>query len=132
MTGLVDVRRLLRSCEGATAIEFALMAVPYFTLFLGIAEFSRVVWTQSALQFEAERTARYAAINESACGTEKLRTDAEKRMLAPGVLFTSFSCTRTPTCAKILISVTTDLALPLPYPLNPLTLRAESCRPLGG
>ena len=127
MTRLADVRRLLWSREGTTALEFALLALPYITLVLGIFEFSRAVWIQSAMQFAVERAARYAAMDEAACGTEKLQTYAASQMLAPGVLATSFSCT-TPTCGYQ-VSVTTSLVLLLPYSL---TLTARSCYPRSG
>ena len=42
--------------------------LPLFLLFLlGIAEFGRVLWTQTALQFAVEAAARCAAISPSLC-----------------------------------------------------------------
>jgi Flp pilus assembly protein TadG len=61
LTGLWRARR------GATAIEMAFL-LPVFMLFLlGICEFGRAMWTQTALQFAVEAAARCAAISPSLC-----------------------------------------------------------------
>ncbi len=59
--------RLWRARDGATAIEMAFL-LPVFMLFLlGICEFGRALWTQTALQFAVEAAARCAAISPSLC-----------------------------------------------------------------
>ncbi len=60
----------LRDRSGATAIEFAL-TLPVFLLFVfGLVEFSRVLWTNNALEYGAEQAARYALANPTASASE--------------------------------------------------------------
>ena len=59
--------RLWRARGGATAVEMAFL-LPVFMLFLlGICEFGRALWTQTALQFAVEAAARCAAVSPSLC-----------------------------------------------------------------
>ena len=59
--------RLWRARAGATAVEMAFL-LPVFMLFLlGICEFGRALWTQTALQFAVEAAARCAAVSPSLC-----------------------------------------------------------------
>ena len=52
---------------------------------LGTIEVSRAIWTQSALQFAAEKAARCAAVNTTLCGRRhQVETYALSQMLAPG------------------------------------------------
>jgi Flp pilus assembly protein TadG len=59
--------RLWRSRDAATAIEMAFLLPVFLMFLLGIEEFGRALWTQTALQFAVERAARCAAISPSAC-----------------------------------------------------------------
>jgi hypothetical protein len=63
-------RRLLRLCrhvvgdrEGITAVEFALMAPVFLTLFFGVIELGRAAYTQGVVSFAAEEATRYAVVN---------------------------------------------------------------------
>jgi Flp pilus assembly protein TadG len=49
-----------RAADGTSAVEFALLAPVFFAFLLGIEEFGRALWTQSALQFAVEAGARCA------------------------------------------------------------------------
>src|SRR5580765_7157069 len=59
--------RLWRSHGGATAVEMAFLLPVFLLLLLGIEEFGRALWTQTALQYASEVAARCAAVNPSAC-----------------------------------------------------------------
>lgn len=129
MTRHVGVRHLLRSCAGTTSLEFALVALPFLTLLLGIIDFSRLIWTQSALQFAVEKAARCAVVNISLCGTPAdVQAYAGSQMLAPGIPVTAFSYAASACGSNV--SVTTDFAFTLAQ-LMPftLTLKAQSCYP---
>jgi Flp pilus assembly protein TadG len=54
--------RLLRGVDGSAVIEFAVVANALLLLLLGVVEFGRLYWTQSALQSAVEATARYATV----------------------------------------------------------------------
>jgi Flp pilus assembly protein TadG len=49
--------------RGASLAEFAMVAGFFFTLILGIIEFSRLLYTHNALADAARRGARYAVLN---------------------------------------------------------------------
>lgn len=128
MTPVLSIGRLRRSRAGTTALEFALLALPFFTLVLGVVEFSRLVWTQTAMQFAVEKAARCAAVNTTLCGSsDQIQQYALSQMLAPGVSATSFTYT-TPGCGKN-VAATTVFSLNVPGMSSSLTLTAQSCYP---
>src|SRR5262249_49875900 len=59
--------RLIGARRGTTAVEFALIALPLLLLLLGIIEFGRMLWTQSALHYAVQEAARCAAVNPGTC-----------------------------------------------------------------
>ena len=59
--------RLRGSQDGTTAIEMALLLPVFLSLLLGIEEFGRALWTQSALQYAVEAASRCAAITTTTC-----------------------------------------------------------------
>jgi Flp pilus assembly protein TadG len=64
------VGSLARDRRGTGAIEFAL-AFPAFIFFVvGLIEFSRIFWTNSALQLTADQTSRYVMANPTASLTQ--------------------------------------------------------------
>jgi len=56
------LRALMRACDGATAVEFALVLPMFLALVFGSIEFGRVLWTKEALQETAIAGARCVAI----------------------------------------------------------------------
>lgn len=56
-----------RARGGATAVEMAFLLPVFFLFLLGIVEFGRALWTQTALQFAVEAAARCAAVSPSLC-----------------------------------------------------------------
>lgn len=53
----------LQDSKGATAIEFALIAIPFLLIILGTMEAGRSVWIVNSVRYSIEETTRYAAIN---------------------------------------------------------------------
>jgi Flp pilus assembly protein TadG len=58
-----------RSQNGATLVEFALVAPVFFALLFGTLEFGRALWTQQALQQTAIAGARCMALPQTNCAT---------------------------------------------------------------
>lgn len=56
-----------RAARGTAAIEFAMLAVPFLGLALGIYEFGRACWTLEALQESAAQGARCIGVHQSGC-----------------------------------------------------------------
>jgi Flp pilus assembly protein TadG len=63
------LRTLIRAQEGATAVEFAIMAPVFLALVFGAIEFGRLLWTYQALQETAIAAARCMALPQTNCGT---------------------------------------------------------------
>lgn len=121
--------RLLGARSGASAVETALL-LPIFLLFLlGICEFGRMLWTQSALQYAVEAAARCATINKTICDTTtNAQTYAAAQVFGIVIPSTSFSVT-TPSCGtKISISYAFSFIVPQLFPWN-VILTAQSCHP---
>ena len=66
---LLVLRTLERSQDGATAVEFALVAPMFLALLFGTFEFGRALWAQQALQEIAISGARCMALPQSACAS---------------------------------------------------------------
>lgn len=58
--------------DGATAVEFALIAWAFLLLLFGIIEVSRLMWTHNALQYAVENASRFVVVNEDAAPGEIL------------------------------------------------------------
>jgi Flp pilus assembly protein TadG len=98
-----------RGQRGATAIEFALVILIFFTFFLGILDFSRLLFTWNAANEAARAGARYAVV----CGTtggDNAPVLARMQALLPDittidVTWSPSSCDPT-TCVGVTVSVT--------------------------
>ena len=58
-------RRFWRAREGAAAVEFGLVAVPFFLLTFGLAEVSMIGFTQTSLDFAVAETSRRIRTGET-------------------------------------------------------------------
>jgi len=59
--------RFARHQGGASALEFALLAVPLLLIVVGTIEYGRALWTQQAMQSLAIATARCIGVAQSEC-----------------------------------------------------------------
>jgi Flp pilus assembly protein TadG len=59
-------RRLIRSADGATAVEFALVVPVFLSFCLGTFEFGRMLWVRNSLQTATEEASRYAMTHTTA------------------------------------------------------------------
>ena len=60
-------RRFWRAIAATTSIEFAILAVPFLGLVMGIVEFGRACWTLEALQESVQQGARCVAVQSTSC-----------------------------------------------------------------
>jgi Flp pilus assembly protein TadG len=135
---------LWRARDGATAVEMAFL-LPVFMLFLlGICEFGRALWTQTALQFAVEAAARCAAVSPSLCtapGGTTMDVEAYAASQAFGMSIPSSAFTYLPNAvcgvasgvtgsggAQVTASYNFDAVVPQLVPVN-VTLSAKSCHP---
>lgn len=125
----INAGRLLRSRSGTTALEFAFVALPFIMLIVGIMEFSRIVWTQSALQSAVEKAARCAAVNETLCtGSDQIRTFILSRTLAPLDALEVAYAVNANCGAEVRASANFAFVVSLFSPSS-MTLTAQSCYP---
>jgi Flp pilus assembly protein TadG len=59
------LRRFWRAREGAAALEFGLVALPFFLLTFGLVEISMIGFTQTSLDFAVAETARRIRTGET-------------------------------------------------------------------
>ena len=122
---------LWRERQGSAAVEFAFLMPAFLVMFLGIFEFSRVLWTQSTLQHAVEAAARYAAINYPTCasGSSASTTSyAAAEVFGQSVDTSSFTLTCTTCGTRVSASVNFNFIVPALLPYN-ITLNAQSCYP---
>jgi Flp pilus assembly protein TadG len=98
MTGGIRQRGVIRffgAIGGSTAIEFALIAPVIISLFFGMFEFARAIWTQSVLDYAVEEAARCASVNTGTCGTngatQNYAATSTGALALPANIFTSSS-----------------------------------------
>lgn len=65
----MQFRTFSRDQRGATAVEFALVAVPLALVLFGTVEYGRLEWTRSALVSAANAAARCMGIPQTECST---------------------------------------------------------------
>jgi Flp pilus assembly protein TadG len=94
------LRRLGASNDGASAVEFALVAPILLTLLFGIFEFGRVLWTQGILDYAVEQAARCASIDTTNCGSSGAIKSYASALTTPLNLNTSVFTATTAACGN--------------------------------
>ncbi len=61
------LRALVASRHGATAMEFAVLALPFALLLINVLEFSRLQWTRAAIEESASAGARCGGLHAVSC-----------------------------------------------------------------
>ena len=118
---------ILRQPEGSAALEFAFLLPVFLLMFLGIIEFGRLLWTQSALQHAVEAGARFAAINDPTCSGNQTTVYTIGQLFGlnsdPTIKLQCQAC-------GTQVSATLDFKFVVPalLPYN-VTLNAQSCYP---
>jgi len=121
---------LAKACDGATAVETAIV-LPVFLLFLfSIIEGGLLFWTQSTLQFAVEAAARCAAVNTTLCGTASaIQTYAASQAYGTTIPSSTFTFTQ-PSCGyQVSASYVFSFIVSEVYPAGTITLTATSCYP---
>ncbi len=57
-------RTYCKKDDGATAVEFALLALPFLLMIFGVMETGRIVWMVNSVEYALSDTARYASLND--------------------------------------------------------------------
>lgn len=129
---LTRIRNFGRNTAGATAVEFALVALILFGLMFAIIEFGRAWWTKNALQYAVERAVRYAVICNGACpGDAAVQTYAANQVYDQSVGSGSFSVTHPAagtTCVKYNFSYAPWFTGELGAMSGAMAMKGASCR----
>lgn len=65
------MRKLWHNREGAAAVEFGLVAAPFFVLFFGIIEFAMILFLNAALEAGVINASRYAVTGSTEPGVTR-------------------------------------------------------------
>ncbi len=78
MKSIGILQRLRRHEEGATAVEFAIVAVMFFTLMFGIIEYGMIMFTKVALESAVVQASRSASLGTVVAGCENTDSTAAR------------------------------------------------------
>lgn len=128
----MNFARFRRSQCGASAVEFALVAVPFFLILFGVIEGGRLLWTQLGLQHAVEMAARCASLatssNLNPCPGTSVQAYATSQaygLSPPTNVFTVLSAE----CGSEVTATYTFAFITSYFGISPLTLTARSCAP---
>jgi Flp pilus assembly protein TadG len=128
---------LLRSDNGTTIIETAILLPVFLTFMLGIFEFGRALWIQSSLQSAAEAAARCYVVNASSTcnSTGATQTYAASQVIGFSIPSGDFTPSTTGTCGNssggsktVSASYGFSFVVPQLFPWA-ITLTAQAKRP---
>jgi Flp pilus assembly protein TadG len=94
-----------RNERGTTIAEFAIVALLFFTIIIGIIEFGRLIYTHNALTDATRAGARFAALHHGATADDEM---AVKRYVVYGPHGT-FAPDGTPTSPPLIPDLTLDM-----------------------
>lgn len=122
--------RIWQDQQGASAVEFAIIAPVFFLLIFGIIAVGLMFWTQIGLQHGAEMAARCASINTTLCpngNPSAITKYAMQQALGLSLPSSTFTYS-TPACGNQ-VSASYTFQFPDILNLGPLTLTAQACFP---
>ncbi|GAA5053485.1 hypothetical protein GCM10023208_15500 [Erythrobacter westpacificensis] len=131
------IQKLRRDQQGASTIEFALLAPAFLTLIFGTIEGSRIVWTKNTLDEVAFATARCMSVSLG-CETETQQQDfAVDRAASYGIAIVAADVTATadadcngfPDSSRITITHDFNSVMGGFMPSMAADLEADSCFP---
>ncbi len=137
------IRRLGRDRSGASAVEFALIIVPFILVMFGVLEFGRLLWTINALQETAIAGARCMGVLNTSCAANGAYNAANATNYVKGVAngwgvglaTTDVTVNNAANCAgvadfsQVTITYTFQTAVPMITPLINRPLSVNACFP---
>jgi len=121
-----SVRRLVRDCSGAVAVEFLIVLGPMLLLLLGIFDIGLAMLTEARINFAVEAAAKCGAIGATCASLPQTAAYGASIAGLPGLDASGFLVT-TATCG---INVTATYAY-TGVVLPAITLSAGACYPIG-
>jgi Flp pilus assembly protein TadG len=120
---------LRASDRGTAAIETALVFPVFILMVLGVFEFGRALWTQSALQYAVQVAARCGAVDVTTCASpSQVISYAVTQSQPLSVPSADFSAS-TQTCgSSVSVSYPFTFVVPHLFPFD-VTFSAQACYP---
>jgi Flp pilus assembly protein TadG len=139
LIGVSDrIAGLAKACDGATAVETAIVLPAFLLLLFSIVEGGLLFWTQSTLQFAVAAAARCAAVNGAAvatnntpppCANAGIPAYAASQTYGMTIPSSTFTYTQ-PSCGyQVSASYVFSFIVAEVYPAGTITLTATSCHP---
>ena len=121
--------RFFRQADGASAVEFGLVAPVFFAALIGALELGVLFWTNLGLQHATERAARCASVNRTLCGSETaIKSYAASQVFGLTVAASDFAVTQ-PVCG-FQVSATHEFRFVVAnFGIPSMQLTASSCFP---
>jgi Flp pilus assembly pilin Flp len=120
------MKDLCKNSHGATAVEFALVALPVFLFIFGIVQTGWIVWTDNLLHVSVDTAARCGAVQSTTlpCSGRANMVATATTVFGPlsGAVFSST------TCPALSSGLTGTKQVSFLSVIN-LTLTAKSCYP---
>lgn len=91
--------KLLKFCDGATAVEFAIVAPVFFILIIGTMNLGLMLFTMGSMQYAVEDAARCASVKTTICNTSAATIAYAKSRYFSPLIKPTFSYS-TPSCGK--------------------------------
>jgi Flp pilus assembly protein TadG len=122
-------RGLRASDRGTTAIETAIVFPVFILMVLGVFEFGRALWTQSALQYAVQVAARCGAVDVSNCASPSQVISYAVTESQPLTIPSADFSASVQTCgSSVSVSYPFTFVIPQLFPFD-ITLSAQACYP---
>lgn len=124
-----SLRSLRASDRGTTAIEVALVFPVFLLMLLGVFEFGRAMWTQSALQYAVQVAARCGAVDITTCASpSEVIAFAVAQTQPLTVPSSAFTATTLACGSSVAVTYPFTFVVPQLLPFN-ITISAQACYP---
>ncbi len=120
---------LIKDSQGASAVEFGLIAPVFFAALIGLVEIGLLFWTQLGLQHATEMAARCASVNSAVCSNvSAVQNYAASQVIGLSLPASTFSVA-TLTCGNQVTASYNFLSISAYFGVPVLTLSAKACFP---
>ena len=125
--GPLGLITFMRNCDGAIAVEFAMLLLPMLLLMLGTFDTGFALLTETRITFAVEAAAKCGAVNTTVCGSPtEIAAYGASVAAVPGLGASGFVVT-TAACGISVRASHPYAGIVLPV----LTLTAGACYPTG-
>jgi Flp pilus assembly protein TadG len=120
------MKALIKNSQGATAVEFGLVALPVLLFILGIIQTAWIVWAGNLLYLSVDTAARCGAVNSTTAPCTGVMTTTASAVFSPltGATFAANTTCSSDGGSGLVGTYTVSI-----LSISNLTLTARSCYP---